>query len=133
MRRFFARAYLRAENEVGVALPPFELMLLGGADGAGYNLKDIGGCAAMAVLNADLNAEDKFGAELTRGLGRNRGDEPAIHQAPRSNIDRLEQSRESAARANRVFEVAVGEDDRLTIIKVGGDDRERDAQIFKML
>ena len=87
----------------------------------------------MAVLNSDGYAEDKFGAELTRGDGRNWSDEGAVHQAARSNIDRLEQTWESAARANRFFEVAVGEDDRLTIIKVGGDDGERDAQIFEIL
>jgi hypothetical protein len=122
-----------AKNEIGVALPAFELMFLRGADGARDDLKDVGGRAAMAVLNAHRNTENKFGAELTRGLGRNRRDEAAVHQAARSNIDRLEQTWESAARADGVFEVAVGEDDRLTIIKVGGDHRERDAQIFKVL
>jgi hypothetical protein len=127
------RMNVRAQNEIGVALPAFELVFLGGADGTRDDLKDVGGRAAMSVLNSDLNTEDKFGAELSRGLGRNRGDQAAVHEAARSNIDRLEQTWESAARANRVFEVAVSQDDRLTIIKVGGNDGERDAQIFEML
>lgn len=121
------------EHEVGVALPTFELMLLGGADRARNDLKDVGWCAAMAILNADRDAEDEFGAKLTSRLRGNRGDQATVNEAARSNIDRLEQTWESAARANGVFEVAVGEDDRLTIIKVSCDDRERDAQIFKML
>lgn len=87
----------------------------------------------MAVLNSDGYAEDKFCAELAGGGGRNGSDEGPIDEAARSNVDRLEQTWESAAGANRFFEVAVGEDDRLTIIKVGGDDCEWDAQIFEIL
>src|ERR1700722_16713849 len=113
---------VRAKDEVGVALPAFELMLLGGADGARDDLKDVGGRAAVSVLNSYLNAKDEFGAKLARGLRGNRGDQAAVHEAARSNIDRFEQTWESAARADGVFEVAVGEDDRLTIIKVGGND-----------
>ena len=127
------RMNVRAKNEIGVALPAFELMLLGGADRARDDLEDVGGRAAVAVLNSDRNAEDKFGAELARGLRGNGGDQAAVYEAARSNIDWLEQSWESATRANRVFQVAVGEDDRLTTIKVSGDDGERDAQIFEML
>jgi hypothetical protein len=87
----------------------------------------------VAVLNSDRNAEDKFGPELARGLRGNRGDKTAVHEAARSNIDRFEQTWESAAGANRFFKVAVSKDDRLAVIKVGGDDGERDAQVFEIL
>ena len=87
----------------------------------------------MAVLNSDGYAEDKFGAELAGGCGWNWSDEGAVYQAARSNIDRLEQTWERAAGANRFFQVAVGEDDRLAIIKVGCNDRERDAQVLEIL
>src|SRR5579872_2557349 len=127
------RVHVGAKHEIGVALPGFELMLLGGADGARDDLENVGRRTAVAVLNAHRNAQDKFGAELAGGLRGNRGDQAAVYEAARSNIDRLEQTWESTARSNRVFQVAVGEDDRLTIIKVGGNDREWDAQIFKML
>ena len=125
--------HVGAKNEIGMALPSFELMLLGGADSACDYLKDVGGGAAVAVLNADLDTEDKFGAKLTGGLRGNRSDQAAVDQAARSDIDRLEETRESAARTDGVFEVAVGEDYGLAIVQVGCDDRERDAQILKML
>ena len=91
------------KHEVGVALPGFELMFLGGADGARDDLENVGGRAAVAVLNSDRDAEDKFSAELAGGQRGNRGDQAAIDEAARSNIDRLEQTWESAAGANRVF------------------------------
>jgi len=42
-----------AENQVGVTLPYFELMLLGGADGAADDLKDVGWSAALPIFNAN--------------------------------------------------------------------------------
>ena len=87
----------------------------------------------MAILNSNLNAEHKFGAELPRGLRRNRRDQASIDQAPRSNIDRFEQTWESTTCADRILQISVSEDHRLAIIKVGCHNRERDAQIFKML
>jgi hypothetical protein len=127
------RLNVGAKDEIGVALPAFELVFLGGADGARDNLKNVGGRAAVAVLNSNGDTQHELGAEFPGGLRRNRRYQRAIDQATSSNIDRLEQTWESAARANRFFEVAVSENDRLAIIKVGGNDRERDAQIFEIL
>ena len=121
------------DDEVGVTFPGLDLVLLGGAYRARDDLKNVGGRAMVAVLNADGYAQDKLSAELAGRLRGNGSDQAAVDEAARSNIDWLEQTWESAARADRVLEVAVGEDDRLAIIKVGGNDRERDTQIFEIL
>ena len=127
------RLHVGADDQIGVALPGFELMLLCGAHGAGDHLKNIGGRASVAVLNADRNAENKFGSERAGGDSGNRCDQAAVGEAAGTDVDGLEQTWERATGANGVDEVAVGEDYRLTIIKVGGDDREWNAEILEML
>jgi hypothetical protein len=116
-----------------VALPAFDLVFLSGADGAGHDLKNVGWSAAVAVLESSGHTKDKFSAKFAGCLCGNRCDQSAIDEAARSNIDRFEQTWESAAGADRVLQIAVGENDRLTTIKVGGNDCERDAQIFEIL
>src|SRR5580704_949776 len=50
-----------AENQVSVTLPYFKLMLLGGAYGAAYDLKDVRWCAAMTVFDAHGNSHNMCG------------------------------------------------------------------------
>lgn len=50
-----------AQNQVRVALPNFELMLLGGADCSADHLKDVGRSAAMSIFDANRNGDDVLG------------------------------------------------------------------------
>src|SRR5262249_53850973 len=48
---------IRAEDEVGVALPDFELVLLRRADGPSHDLENVRGSAAVTVLHANGNTQ----------------------------------------------------------------------------
>jgi hypothetical protein len=95
------RLDIGAENQVRVAFPYFKLMFLGGADGAADDLENVGWSAALSIFNTNRNADDVPGPKFTGGARRNLGDETAIGEAARSNLNGLEQSWESAARADR--------------------------------
>jgi hypothetical protein len=47
------RIHIRTEHEIGVPLPYFKLVFLGGADGAAHDLEKIGGGAVVDILNPD--------------------------------------------------------------------------------
>ena len=125
------RLHIRADNKVGVALPNFELMLLSGADCAAYDLEDIGWSTAVAVLDANGNADDSCGAEVARGERRHGGDQAAISEAAGTYFDRFEKTREGATRADGVDEIAVREDDWFTVSQVSSNHGHGDTQILK--
>src|SRR5208282_1217223 len=50
-----------AENQVRMALPNFELMLLSGTDGAADHLKDVGWSPAMPIFDTNGNGDDMLG------------------------------------------------------------------------
>src|SRR5216684_915999 len=114
------RLHVGPENQVGVALPGFELMLLGGADGPADNLKNVGGGAPVAVMNANRNGNNRCATQVACRLRRDGCDETSIGEAARADFDRFEQARESATRADGVNKASVCEDDRFTISQVGG-------------
>ena len=78
------------EDEVGMALPDFKLVLLRCAHGAAYDLKNVRGGAAVAILHADGNPDYRGSAEVASGARRYWGDEPAIRQTPRADLDWFE-------------------------------------------
>ncbi len=123
--------HVGAKNQIGVALPNFQLMFLRGVDGAAHDLKDVGGSAAAAIVGADGNSEDAGCAQIAGGACGDRGNEPAIGEAARADLHRFEQAWKSATGANRLRETAVGEDDRFAIGQIGGNDGERYSQVLE--
>jgi hypothetical protein len=126
------RLYVGAKNEIGVAFPGLKLMLLGGTDGAGNDLKDVGWRAAVQVLDSDGDTENVGGAKQARRARRNGSDEAAVGKAPRADLERSEEAGESATGTNGVHEMALGEDDWLAGGEVSCDDRERNTQVFEL-
>jgi hypothetical protein len=110
-----------AENQVGVTLPYLELMLLGGADGAADDLKDVGWSAAVTVIEANRNGQHKPSTKLAGGGCGNLGDQTTIGEPTRSNLHGFEQARESAACADRLAQISVGENYGLSVGQVRRD------------
>ena len=84
------RVDVRAENQVCVALPYFELMLLSGADGAADHLKDIGWSAALPIFDANRNGDDVLCAKIARGACGNLRDQATISEAARADFNGFE-------------------------------------------
>src|SRR5580704_6627266 len=124
--------HLRAKNEIGVALPNLELMLLRGADGAADNLKNVCGSAQVTILDSDGYSKDRGCAKFACGARGDGGDEATVGQAARPDLHRLEQTREGAARADGVHQIPLRKDHRLPGGKVRGHRRKRNAQVFKL-
>jgi hypothetical protein len=121
-----------AENQVGVTLPYFELMLLGGADGAADDLKDVGWSAAVNIIEANRNGKHVPSTKLAgRGCG-NLGDETAIGKAACSDLYGFEQPRESTACADRFAQISVREDYGLSVGQVRRDDSRGDFEILEL-
>jgi hypothetical protein len=121
-----------AENQVGVTLPYFELMLLGGADGAADDLKDVGWSAAVTVIEANRNGKHVPRPKVAGGGCGNLGDETAIGKAACSNLHGFEQARESAACANRFAQISVRENYRLSVGQVRRDDSRGNFEILEL-
>jgi len=126
------RLHVGPENQVSVALPNFELVFLRRAYRAAHDLKNVCGGATVAVLHADGDADYRGSAEIAGCARGNWSDEPPVRQAPRANFDRFEQAREGAACANGIHKIALREDYRFAGSQVRGDNRERNAEIFKL-
>jgi hypothetical protein len=124
--------HIGPEDQVGVTFPDFKLMLLRCIYRTADYLKDVGRGAAMSVLHSDGNAEDDRRSEFSSGARWNGRDEPAVRQAARADLHRLEQTRKSATRADGVHQIALREDHRIARSQVRGDDRERDAKVFEL-
>jgi len=115
-----------------VALPYFQLMFLRSVHRAADDLKNVSGCAAMAVLNADGNADNDFRAKLARGPRGNWRDQAAVGKAARADFYRLEQARKGTTGANRVDEMTLREYYRLAGCEVRGHHSQGNAQLFKL-
>jgi hypothetical protein len=121
-----------AEYQVGVTLPYFELMLLGGADGAADHLKDVGWSAAVTIIEANRNGKHVPGTKVAgRGCG-NLGDETAIGKIACSDLYGFEQARESAACANRVAQISVRENYGLSVGQVRRDYSRGNFEILEL-
>jgi hypothetical protein len=96
-------------------------MLLGGADGAADDLKDVAGSAAVTIIDANRNGKHVPSTKVAgRGCG-NLGDETAIGKEACSDLYRFEQARESAACANRFAQISVREDYGLSVAQIRRD------------
>ena len=126
------RLHIGAKNEVGVAFPNFELMLLRGADGAADHLEDVGRRAAMTVLHPDGDADDRSGAHFAGGARRNRSDQTTVGKAARTDLYRFEQAGKRTARADGIDEMAMSKNDWLARSEVRGNHRQRNAKIFEL-
>ncbi len=72
------RLHVGPQDEIGMALPDFELVFLRRVYRPTYDLKDIRGSAAVAVLHAHGNSDDYGSAEFASGVRRNRRNESAV-------------------------------------------------------
>jgi len=120
------------EDEVGVTFPDFELVLLRRVHRPAYDLKNVRGSAAVAVLHADGDTDYRSGTKVASRASWNRGDETTIGKTPRADLDRFEQARESATRADGVHEIALREHHRFAGGQVRGHHSKRNAEIFKV-
>ena len=125
------RLHVGAEDEIGVALPDFKLMLLGGAYGTADDLEDVRRSAANAILDTNGNTDDVHGAQVSSGASGNRSDEAAIGKAASSDFNGFEQAGESTTRADSFSQISVSEDDGLAVCKIRRDDGHGDAEILK--
>ena len=123
--------HVRPQNQVSVAFPRFKLMLLRRAHRSGYNLKDVLGSAAAAVLNSNRNSEDTVRANLARGDRGHLGNEASISQAASADLDRFKEAGESAAGANRIDQRPLRKNDGIECCQIGGHHGHGNAQLFK--
>src|SRR5271168_2084014 len=107
-------------------------MLLRGAHRAADHLKNIGWRSAVAVLHSHGNSDDVRRPQLARGMRGNRCDQPAIREAARTDLHRLEKSGEGAAGADGVHKVSLRKYDWVAASKIRGYHRHGDAQVFKL-
>ncbi len=124
------RLHVRTKDEVGVALPNFELVLLCRVYRATDDLEDVRGCAAVAVLHADGYADHQRCSQAARRAGRNRGDESSIREVACANLHWFEQTGEGAARADGVDQIALREDHWFARGQIRGYDNQRNLQIL---
>jgi hypothetical protein len=125
------RLDVRAEHEVCVALPYFELVFLSGADGAADHLENVGWRTAVPILEAHRNADNVRGAKLAGGARRDLRDETAIGEAASPNLYGFEQARKGAAGANRFREISVRENYGFPGGQIRRDDGHWDSEILK--
>src|SRR5271157_1025338 len=125
--------HVGTQDEVGVTLPGLKLVLLSGTDSSADHLKDVGGRAAVAIVQSNGDAHDKFRTQLASGAGGYRSDEPSVRETTGTQHDRLEQTRKGATGADGLREAALSKDDRLTGTEVRGDDCGGDQEILKLL
>jgi hypothetical protein len=83
-------------------------------------------------LHADGDADHRTGAQFAGRARGNGGDQTAIGQAARADLDRFEQTGKRATRADGIDEIPLRKNDRLTGTEVGGDYRQRNTKIFKL-
>src|SRR6202165_511969 len=119
------------EDEIGMAFPDFELVLLRRVHRPAHDLKNVRGGAAVAVLHADGDTDYHGGTETAGGVRWNRGDQPTVRKTPRADLDRFEKAREGATRADSVHQIALREHHGFAGVQVRGHHRKRNAEIFK--
>jgi hypothetical protein len=124
--------HIGAKNEIGVAFPNLELMLLRGTDGAADNLKNVCRGAQITILHSHRYTKDGGCAKFARRACRNGRDETAVRQAARADLHRFEQARKRATGANGVHQIPLRKYDRLAGRQVRRDRCKRNTQIFKL-
>ena len=122
----------RAKHKAGMALPAFELVLLGGADSAADDLEDVGRSASTAVVQAYRNTNDDFGTQVARGASGHWSDEAAIGKVARSDLDGFKQTGKSATGTNGFRETTLLEQDGLAGVQVGGNNDGGDGKVFEL-
>lgn|SRR5271167_871253 len=127
------RLYVGAKNQVCVALPYFELVLLSGADGAADHLKYVGWSAALPIFDANRNGDDMLSAKIARGACGNLRDQAPIGEAARADFNGFEQAWESTTCTNGFGEISVSENDWFSVGQVRGDDGHGNLQILEAL
>jgi hypothetical protein len=125
------RLHVRAENQVCVTLPYFELMFLSSIDGAADDLKDVGRGATSAVFDTDGNSDHMFGTKIARSARWNRRNQTAIGQAAGSNLNGFEQAREGATRSDSFRQISMGKNNRFTGSQVRRDYCHRNLEILE--
>src|SRR2546427_1004365 len=126
------RIHVGADNEVGVALPGIELMLLCGADCAGHDLKHVLRRSAMAVLNANGNPNNDTAAKLASCLSRHGSDKSAVGEAARADLNWFKQAGEGAAGADCFNKRPLAKDHRIAGGQVCGDDGVGNFHVFEV-
>src|SRR5215472_1436094 len=124
--------HVGAKNKVRMTFPHFELVLLSGADRAAHDLENIGWRSATSILHSDRNSNHGLRAYEAGRLRGNRSHQSAIGQAARANLDRLEQARESTARANGIHQIALGKDHRFAVGQICCNHPKGNLEIFKL-
>src|SRR5260370_8326678 len=93
------RLNVRAKDQVRVPLPDFQLVLLCRAHRPAHDLKDVGGRAAVAVLNTDRAAEHNGGAEIGGRARWHWSHQSAVRKAARPHSTRPQDSGEATNHA----------------------------------
>src|SRR5260370_5862740 len=101
--------HVGSEDEVGMAFPDLKLMLLSRVHRQAHDLENVCGGAAVAVLHADGDTDYRGSAEVAGGARRNGSDERAVSETARADLDRFEQARKGATRADGVHQIALRE------------------------
>jgi len=115
------------EDEVGMAFPDFELVLLRRVHRPADDLKNVRGGAAVAVLHADGDTDYHGGTEIAGSVRWNRGDQSTVRKTPRADLDWFEQAREGATRADGVHQIALREHHWFAGVQVRGYHCKRNA------
>jgi hypothetical protein len=123
---------VRAEHEICMAFPGFELMFLRGGNGPRDNLKNVFRSAAMAVLHSDGDSQNSLCTELARSDGWHLGDEAAVGKAAGTDFYGLEEAGKGAAGANGINKRALLKDDGIASGQIGSDHGRGDLQVFEL-
>jgi hypothetical protein len=124
--------HVGANDQIRVALPGIQLMLLRGADRASDDLKDVFWSIAAGVLRADRDRNDEAGAKLTNGLSRNRRYQATIRQPACAYLYRLKETRICTAGADGFDERSLPENDWITTGQVRCHDGERNSHVLEL-
>jgi len=124
--------HVGANDQIRVALPSVQLMLLRGADRPGDDLKDVLRSIAANVLRADRDSDDEAGAKLANGLSWNRCYQTAISQPACPYLYGLKETRICAAGADGFDERSLPENDWITTGQVRCHDGERNSHVLEL-
>src|SRR6266446_10135880 len=112
-----------------MTFPDFELVLLRRVHRPAHDLKNVRGGAAMAVLHTDGDTDHHGGTEIAGSVRWNRGDQPTVRKTARADLDRFEQAREGATRADGVHQIALREHHGFAGVQVRGRSEEHTSEL----
>jgi hypothetical protein len=81
-------------------------------------LKNVSWSVPAAIFDSDGNTDYMRGTEVAGGARRNRRDEAAVRETAGANLNGFEEPWESTARADRIRQITVGENDGLAVGQV---------------